>query len=224
MTDSPGVPVASSSTVELRRTLIVGGILLIVSAALTYASPQVLFLPDVARAVIFWAGAITFSAALLIYGFGLGRTGSLVARGPLALTAIVVLAAWPFVERILTFAVPFTTDVSEFYLAWGWISTGVRLAAAIIIVVRIARAGVVRGSLRWMPLWALVAVVAPQVLAQLVIAALGVDLGRTDVDGVWLFFGLGQLTAFAAPLALGILSILYARRAAPEPVQVYPPV
>ena len=224
MTDAEA---AAAREDALRRTLVVGGALLIASAVLGFAGPSMLSMTMVLNTVVFWGGTLAFSAALVVYAVGLGRAGSIVARRPLGVGAMVLLAARPLVERNLTLLYPVSEESSEFYLTWGWISVAVRLAAASVIVVQIARAGVIRGRLRWAPLWALVAVVAPQVVAQLLVAASGIDLGRTEDDGIWLFFGLGQLAAFAAPVVLGILSIVYAQRRAAhtsaEPVQVYPP-
>jgi hypothetical protein len=99
-------------------------------------------------------------------------------------------------------------------------------AAAAVLVVQIARAGVVTGRVRWAPTWALAAVVVPQVLALLLATAMNIDQNRTENDGLILLSGLGMLASFAAPVTLGILAIVRAqRRSAPstDPVQVYPP-
>jgi hypothetical protein len=209
------------------RTLVVGGVLLIASAVLAFVSPSVLSMPAALSAVVYWSSTIAFSAALLVYAFGLGRSGSIVARRPLGVGAMVLLAVWPLIDRVVTLVVPFTESTTEFHLTWGWVAIALRLAAAIVVVVEIARAGVLVGRVRWAPLWALVAVAGPQVIAQLYLVATGLDINRTEDDLVWLVLGLGQLTAFAAPVVLGILSVVLAQRRtstpAADPVQVYPP-
>ena len=137
---------------------------------------------------------------MLVFAFGVGRGGSIVARRPLGVTAALVLALWPFAERALTWAMPFDEGTTEFYQGWGYVSLTVKIAAAVVLVVQIARAGVVTGRLRWAPAWALAAVVVPQVLAQVLVIAMGIDLCRTELDGLDLLFGLGQLASFAAPV------------------------
>ncbi|WP_243077112.1 hypothetical protein [Microbacterium sp. SS28] len=223
MTDAAA---AASRDDELGRTLTVGGVLLIASAVLAFVAPQMMSMAPVLRTVVFWGAVVAFSCALVVYAFGLGRGGSIVARKPLGLGAMVGLAAWPLIERIMTLFLQVTSDTTQFFIAWGWISIAVQLAAAIVIVVQIARAGVITGQLRWAPLWGLIAVAAPQIIAQLLVVATGTEISRDENDVVWIFFGLGQLTDFAAPVILGILSIVHAQRRVPraaEPVQVYPP-
>jgi hypothetical protein len=210
----------------LARTLMIGGVLLIVSAVAAFAAPNAFATSLPFHTVLYWGSTVAFSASVLVFAFGAGRGGSIVGRRPLGVTAALVLALWPFVERVLTWAMPFDEGTAEFYQGWGYVSLTVRIAAAVVLVVQIARAGVVTGRLRWAPAWALAAVVVPQILAQVLLIAMGIDQSRTEVDGVTLLFGLGQLASFAAPVTLGILAIVLAQRApAPsgEPVQIYPP-
>ncbi|WP_347978324.1 hypothetical protein [Microbacterium sp. ProA8] len=210
----------------LGRTLMVGGVLLIVSAVAAFAAPNAFGASLPFHTVLYWAAVVAFSMSVLVFAFGIGRGGSIVERRPLGVTAALVLALWPFAERLLTWAMPFEESTTEFYQVWGYVSLTVKIAAAIVLVVQIARAGVVTGRLRWAPAWALAAVVVPQILAQVLLIAMGIDQSRTEVDGVILLFGVGQLASFAAPVTLGILAIVLAQRApAPsgEPVQIYPP-
>ncbi|GAA2003331.1 hypothetical protein GCM10009739_12400 [Microbacterium ulmi] len=200
--------------------------LLIASAVASVAAPMLVMSNVPLTTVVYWAGTIAFSAALVVFAFGLGRPGSVVARQPLATGAAVLLAAWPFVGRALTAVLPYEQGTAEFYTAWGYASAAVEIAAAILVVVQIARAGIVTGRVRWAPLWALAAVVVPQVLAQLLVVALRIDLSATEDDGVFLLIGLGQLATLAAPIVLGILALLVAGRrvtADLPPVQVFPP-
>ena len=227
---SPAAPERPNPAVAradgLTRTLMVGGVLLIGSAVAAFAAPNAFAASLPFHTVLYWGSIVAFSASVLVFAFGARRGGSIVARRPLGVAAAVVLALWPFAERVLTWAMPFGESTAEFYQVWGYVSLTVKVAAAIVLVVQIARAGVVTGRVRWAPAWGLAAVVVPQVLAQVLAIAMGIDQSRTEVDGVILLFGLGQLASFAAPVTLGILAIVLAqRRPAPsgEPVQVYPP-
>ena len=216
----------SERTDGLPRTLMLGGVLLIVSAVAAFAAPQAFGASLPFHAILYWGATVAFSAAVLVFAVGAGRGGSIVARRPLGVTAAVILALWPFAERVLTWAVPFDDSSTEFYQVWAYVSVAAKVAAAIVLVVQIARAGVVTGRLRWAPAWALAAVVVPQLLAQVLMIAMGIDQSRTEVDGLILLFGLGRLASFAAPVTLGILAIVLAqRRPAPPggPVQIYPP-
>lgn len=222
MTDAPSAP-------ALRRTLLVGGVLLIVSAVLTFAQSSLLFaqtsmLFSPVSGVLFWAAVLAFSAAVLVFAFGIGRDGSVVRRRPLAVTAAVIVAVWPLIDRILSWIMPYES-APDFYRAWAYLTWTVTLAASIVFVVQIARAGVLRGRERWMPLWGLALVVTPQVLTQLLYVAVSPAPSTDDGEWIALVWGLGQLLSFAVPVALGILAIIIANRPASvgEPVQVYPP-
>ncbi|WP_163617567.1 hypothetical protein [Microbacterium sp. B35-30] len=210
----------------LARTLMLGGVLLIVSAVAAFAAPNAFGASLPFHTALYWGSVAAFSTSVLVFAFGVGRGGSIIERRPLGVTAALVLALWPFAERVLTWAMPFGDGTAEFYQVWGYVSLTVEIAAAVVLVVQIARAGVVSGRLRWAPAWALAAVVVPQILAQVLLIAMGIDQSRTEVDGLILLFGLGQLASFAAPVTLGILAIVLAQRPpAPygDPVQIYPP-
>jgi hypothetical protein len=210
----------------LPRTLMVGGVLLIASAVAGSAIPTGFGMGLPLGIVLGWGATVAFSAAVLVFAFGAGHGGSIVARRPLGVTAAVILALWPFAERVLTWAMPFDERSTEFSQVWAYVSVTAKVAAAIVLVVQIARAGVVTGRVRWAPAWGLAAVVVPQVLAQVLAIAMGIDQSRTEVDGLILLSMIGQLASFAAPVTLGIIAIVLAqRRPAPsaDPVQIFPP-
>lgn len=226
MTDA--APSAPSHDAAARRTLVTGGALLVASAVAAITTPSLVMSNVGATIVIGWLGTAAFSAALALFAIGLGPSASIVARRPLGVAALLLIAAWPFLERILTAIVPYSAETVEFYRVWGYASAAVWVGAAIVAAVEIARAGAVAGRVRWLPLWALVAVVAPQVLAQIIVVALGLDLGRSENDALSLLIGLGLLASVAAPIVLGVVAIVQAYRpadaAADRPsVQVYPP-
>lgn len=216
----PPAGAAGSADAALRTTLTVGGILLLAQAA------ALLLTMAMAGAVgsiplLSWIGILVSSAALVIFAIGIGRQGSLVARRPLGVAALLVLAVWPFVDRTIEAFIPITIDSVDFWQSWGYASLAVRVCAAIIAVVEIARAGVIRGSLRWAPMWALVAIAVPQVVMNLAYAAPGYQ--SLDLAGP--IVGLSQLVSVGVPLTLGVLAVVRSRtrQSAPEAVQVYPP-
>ena len=203
----------------LRTTLRIGGLLLVASGALRLVQ-SVMWSAAGVGAVVAIVDLVLFSGALAVFAIGVGRGGSIVARRPLGMTALLLIAVWPAVERVVLLTMPPTMDNLDAVQSWGWTSLTVQLTASIVAVVAIARAGVIRGALRWAPLWGLVALVAPQVVAGLVFAAPGND--APSLAGV--LVGLGQLVGVGVPLALGILAVVRAGTRPPaEPVQVYPP-
>jgi hypothetical protein len=196
----------------------IGGGLLIACAAVSLMAPF-LQTPSTTAAV-YWVQTILFSAALIVFAIGIRGAGSVVARHPLGVIALVLLGAWPFVQGLFEAIVPFTMDVVELYMAWGYVGIVMQLGAAIVAVTVIARAGVIPSSWRWAPLWALVAAIMPQLILQAVAASPGSDVQAMAGPVA----GLSQLMAVAVPLSLGILALLLAgRRPVVEPVQVYPP-
>ena len=99
----------------VRRTLMVGGVLLIVSAVAAFAAPQAFGASLPFHSILYWGATAAFSAAVLVFGVGAGRGGSIVARRPLGVTAAFILALWPFAERVQTWAMPFDEGTTEFY-------------------------------------------------------------------------------------------------------------
>lgn len=195
-----------------------GGALLIACAAISVLTLSVMGGPI--AVVASWTRIVLFGAALVLFAFGIRGSGSVVARGRVGIVALLVLAVWPFVERLLALIIIPSMENLDFYLAWGYVSLLVQAGAAITAVVMIARAGVLPPQWRWAPLWALVAIVAPQLIIQLVLSAPGTS--AQDWSGI--LVGLTQLVNIAAPLSLGILAIALARRRPPVvSVQVYPP-
>ena len=122
------------------------------------------------------AGIVTdavYAAGVLLFAFGLTRQASVVARGPLGVTALVVVALVPLSFGIAVSAEPGLAPA----LASGELVIGA--AAATIAVVRIARAGVVPYPWRWAPLWALVAYATGAVVPQLILLVGGTGVPVT---------------------------------------------
>src|SRR5688500_167577 len=95
-------PATATAARDARLTWIVGGSLLIAYAALILVvDTGRLYVPGVA-----WALDVLWAAALMIFALGIRRSGSVVARGPLGLIALVVAALVPFAARIVWAIVP----------------------------------------------------------------------------------------------------------------------
>lgn len=219
MPDSAAPAVSPALDAVLRTTLRIGGVLLIASAALRLGQSAMMPAGGIGT-VLSILDLVASSGALVVFAVGVGHGGSIVARRPLGMAALLLLAVWPVVERVVALMMPATMDNISALQSWGWASLTVQLTTSIVAVVVIARAGAIRGPLRWAPLWALVAVIAPQVIAQLVLAA----PGTASQELMLPFVGLGQLVSVGVPLALGILAVVRAGTRPPaEPVQVYPP-
>lgn len=217
---APEPPETTRSERDPRRTWFVGGALLLVSAILG----PVLRTAGPAGSILFLVPTLVFAAALLVYAWG---PGSVTARRPLGTTALTVLGIWTaataiFWTALATIAVPLLIAAdSSLQLAQGVgiLDTVVRLAAAIIAVVQIARAGVVPRPWQRAPLWTLAAVVATQVVTQ----GIAVLLVADAADAAFQIVTLGGIVGVLAPAFLGVLSIVLATRwHPPATVPVYP--
>lgn len=153
-------------------------------------------------------GNVAFAASMLLFGVGLSRESSVVARRPLGAGALVVLGLWPLVTLFL---VPFPgtipTPGDPVLLVYGVALLGVTVIAAVVAVVSIVRAGVVPSPWRRVPAWALLAVVGVELLVQgLMVAAgpervqalAGLIIVLQAAAGVTATVGLGALALFLA--------------------------
>ncbi|MFF1879758.1 hypothetical protein [Leifsonia sp. NPDC058230] len=191
---------------DARRAWTTGGILLIVSSVLPLAVPASEFsLPG--------GGLIPsacFSAAVLIFAFGLRGSGSVTGRRPLGTTALVVLATWtflwPFAEQALV--APLVIDGATWLtLTIGYTGSLVTFAAALVAAVQIARSETIRRPWNWAPGWALAAVTAVWVVGQLIFAKAS---SGGDLSFVFWLSTLGGLINIAAVLFLGVLAVVLA--------------
>lgn len=210
----------------VRLTWTIGGIALVlcgVIGMLQYAMPDAGPAAAIVRDVI-------FGAAVLLFAIGLSAEASVVARRPLGVTALVIVALWPFA---IHFAQPFLPTMNNETFEAGmetyrtaeavltavfFVDLLVSLAAALIAVVQIARAQTVPRPWRWAPLWALLASVASWVLPQLLFT-LTTPLGAQDISSTWIV--LGALGFLARTLGLGILALVLASRVRSGDVEVF---
>lgn len=156
-------PMATADRILItRRAWFCAGALAVVSTVPGVVGTYVQSFP-----VVGWITPVLLAVALLLLAFG---PDSVVARRPLGVTALVVLALWPLISRV----------VDEFFLrmiatgpyavasavssSFGYVESAVGILAGIVVVVQIWRVGVVPVSLRWVPLIVLALWVAPDVL------------------------------------------------------------
>jgi hypothetical protein len=117
--------------------------------------------------VVGWIAPVLLAVALLLLAFG---PDSVVARRPLGVTALVVLALWPLISRVVDafFLRMIATGpyavASAVSSSFGYVESAVGILAGIVVVVQIWRVGVVPASLRWVPLIVFALWVAPDVL------------------------------------------------------------
>lgn len=198
-----------------------GGGLLAASAALPMLGQSFYGTP-----VLLWTARLLAAAALVVFALGVRGEGSVVARRPVGMVALFVLAIVPPLIELLTPALvmPSTTsglpDNLWLVQVMGYGGIAIAGAAALVAVVEIARARVVPDPWRWAPAWALAAIAGTYVLSQVLIVAAGAAALETYAT----LLAITGAAAALVPLALGILAmVLGARGLAAAPAQVYPP-
>jgi len=221
----PVVPVAGphsagSDVRDARLTWLIGGSLLIAHAVLILVAngyPMLAFsgVGPILDGV--WA------AALLVLAFGVRGRGSVVARRPLGVVALVIAAVVPLLSALLWWVVPIATWDATSALMAGTGASVLSLGALIVATVVIGRAGAVPHRVRWVPLIVLAVTAGAQVLLQIAGVAFANTRVVADLSGAFFFAAmLGTLGV----LLLGILAVVFAPREAPRPVaptQVFPP-
>lgn len=223
---APEVPVsppgADPAVRDARLAWLIGGSLLVARAALVLVMNG--------NPVLSFAGAGfvldgLWAAALLVLAFGVRGQGSVVARRPLGVVALVVAAAVPLLADLWWAVRP--VSPADFPVGVGVVignGTSVLLLGALIVaVVVIGRAGAVPARVRWAPLIVLAVSSGAQILMSIVAVSLPSNLVRPEVTTAYFFAStLGTLGL----LTLGILAIVFAPREAAKPApptQVYPP-
>lgn len=193
---------ASSSlrAAERRAGYLAGGLTL---ASVFLALIRVDAIPVVVGAL----GPLALVAALLILALGLPGGGSIVARRPLGVAALVVLAVAVLLERVLVPWLLFNL-IDMNLVASFWILTIVQVVAAVVAAREIAVAGVLTGAARFVPFVVIGAL--------LVVGALALVLGRfpteLGVNGMLLAVQIPVILESAIVVTVGILLILAADR------------
>lgn len=184
-----------------------GGILLIAATLVVgVAGPMLWSVPGAE-----FAGPALFSAALLVFAFGLRGAGSITARRPLGTVALTLLAVWTFADGLLWRFTPLGALPLDQQALLGTSIPLVSAALAAVACVQIARAGVVPAPWNWAPTWVLIAVVVPSLLQMLLVAA---GPAPSSQDVLIALVGLDGLVRAAGGVFLGIMAILLASRAA----------
>jgi len=172
-----------------------------------------------ARLGLRWIGAALFAAATVLFAFGWRGRGSVTARRPMGTGALTVLALWPALELALAAALPATADALDMLTTVFYVQLAAWVAAAVIAVAAIWRAGVVPTPWHRAPAAALAVVAATWILPQLV----GVALGERAMEWIGVLFALSAIVAVAAPLVVGVIALVLGLLGDRRPVvQVYP--
>ncbi len=209
---------------DARLAWVIGGSLLIAYAVVSLAANAIsmmFYVPGVGTALdVIWA------VALLVFAFGIRRSGSVVARQPLGVVALIVAAALPFASTMLWRLIPLETTDQLASVMIGETLRALSLAALVVATVVIGRAGAVPPRVRWVPLIVLAIVAGGQILAQ-VIAVSAPGLAQQAAI-VGMLFG-ASLLGSVGILLLGVLATFFAptesvREPAEAVVQIYPSV
>lgn len=198
----------------------VGGILLGVCGLLGLGGAQMLGASLVTQTLI----DVLWASGILVFAIGLSRAGSVVARRPLGLAALIVVALLPLVVNLSYTLAPMqvvASDPSTAYAAYAFSlsASAVSIAAGIVAATQIARLGAVPARWRWAPMWALAISVGCALLVQAgwtVLGAAGADQGVLVAVGA-----VGWIGSLAPTLGLGVVALLAAATERPQSVEVF---
>jgi hypothetical protein len=187
-----------------RRSWITGGSLLLASALLTVVSSAT----GSTVSALNMLGAFAFTAAIVVFTLGIPDGGGLVPPRSVGAFALLLFGVWPSATAI-HWTIPINYSGSmTMSTVLGYVEIVVPVAAGIIAVVAIARAGVVPAPWNGAPAWALGATILPPLVAEFVAVASPADL---QAASPWLaVFGL--LVSVGVPGFLGVLALLLAPR------------
>ena len=158
---------------------------------------------------------LLWAAAVLVFAIGTSPRDSVVARRPLGMITLALVALWPLALRIVGL---FQDPMNPIPLIPWEVSTFVPLALSLVAVVQIGRASVAPRAWRWAPAIALAVSVACDALSLVVVA--GADQA-TAVQFVGLSSALGVIGFLVRTLGLGIVALLAVASERPASVPVY---
>ena len=195
-----------------------GGVGLIICGVLSILNHSLLW-SAAAGITVGVVADLAWAVGVMIFAIGFSRDGSVVARKPLGIAAMGVVAFWPLVtttvSALLTALIPGPDDR---LLMWGYASVLITFAAGLIASLEIARSGAVPSPWNWAPLVALGVQTLAWLLPQLL--AVGADLTDPTMF-VGLANGLGTLSTLATTFGLGIVATVLAARNHPADVEIY---
>ncbi|TFD87879.1 hypothetical protein [Cryobacterium serini] len=189
------------------RALLIGGGLLLTSVVITVIAQPTLF--PYAEIV----GPALFSAALLVFAFGVRGVGSVTARRPVGTIALAVLAAWLLLGSVLyrLIADVFSNDPAPTALmAFAYADSFVQFALAVVAVMQIARRGAVPAPWNWVPAGIVAAVTVTWLLLQVLGGGSATIYGPNLLT--WLLTGLDGLARIGGTVLLGVIAIVLADR------------
>ena len=168
-------------------------------------------------------GDVLWAAALAVFAFGVRGAGSVVARRPLGMTALLVAGLLPLMSSLAWQFLPQEVQGS----AWASLITQTQLvlmlAALLTATVEIGRAQAVPSKLRWLPLIAVIVVAIAFAGAQIIAMQIA-TLGQQVLS---LFIAVTTLVPALALFTVGIAAIVAGVQQPPRAddatVQVYPP-
>lgn len=206
---------------SLRKTWTAGGIGLIacgVIGVLQSSAPGL-----TGSGAISVVNDVIYAASALLFAIGFSRAASVVARKPLGVSAMVIVALWPLANsllaRLLASGVPVQTAGSgAAWTVYGYLSLLIPAAAGLLAAVQISRAGVVPSPWRHAPLWVLGAYAVTWAIPRIIFVTVRSGEIQAFAD---MFLMLGSLASLAGTLGLGILAIVLAARESPRSVDVY---
>lgn len=191
---------------DASRAWMIGGALLLTTVVIGVAQPALSLIP--------LGGSIRpvlFSAALLVFAFGIRGSGSVTARRPLGSIALTALAAWLLLGWVLQdiIASTFSNDsLPTGLMAFGYVDSYVKFALALVAVVQIARAGVVPGPWKWAP----AGVVGAASISWLLIEVVSVGSTQGFGLGTVALLSVDALVRVGGTVLLGVLAIVLADR------------
>jgi len=184
-----------------------GGSLFLASIVIVVSQPAIAVVPGGGT-----LSTVLFSAALLIFAFGIRGAGSITARRPLGTVALTVLAVWSLLDLalagVVTSSISFDTAPTA-VRAFAYVNVFVQFLLALVAVMQIGRLGVVPSPWNWAPAWALAAVSASWLLTQ-VVSALGTTQGAIVFSNA--LMSLESLTRTGGTVLLAVLAIVLADR------------
>ncbi|TFD56788.1 hypothetical protein E3T39_15780 [Cryobacterium suzukii] len=187
--------------------LLIGGGLLLASVVITVIAQPTLF--PYAEMV----GPALFSAALLVFAFGVRGVGSVTARRPVGTTALAVLAAWLLLGSVLYGLIGdvFSNDPAPTALmAFAYADSFVQFALALVAVMQIARLGAVPAPWNWVPAGIVAAVTLTWLLLQVLGGGSATAYGPNLLT--WLLTGLDGVARIGGTVLLGVIAIVLADR------------
>ncbi len=161
---------------------------------------------------------VIYAAAVLLFAIGTSAHGSVVARRPLGVVTMAIVAVWPLVDTAANLV--FSQDESTFgaWTTYAYVALVVQTGAALVAATQIGRAGVVPAPWCWAPLVILGFQAFAWAVPQIVFVSLGSDAIANLAD---LYVLMSTLAGLAGTLGLGILALVLAAQQRPESVEVY---